>query len=111
MTIPIKNKPFVLAVCGLGLREEAGSQAIAGFERALMPYQVNIVDAVTYSSRIPPCFSCGRIKECRIGGAYYIWGEKAHTMELTPDLFRRWEDDPETMARIDEAAKKIEDTL
>jgi multimeric flavodoxin WrbA len=111
VTIPIKNKPFVLAVCGLGLREGAESRALLDFERALMPFQVNIVDAVKYSSRIPPCFKCGRIQECRIGGAYHIWGEEAHTMEITQDRFRRWEDDPETRAHIDEAARKLRDTL
>ena len=111
VTIPIKNKPFALALSGLGHRDETGSKAIADFKRALMPFQVNIVDAVGYSSRIPPCFSCGRIKECRIGGAYYVWGEKAHTMEITQDLFRRWEDDPNTMAQIEEAAEKLKGAL
>jgi hypothetical protein len=99
--------PIVLAVCGFGLRDEADSKAILDFERALMAYQVNVIDAVEYSSHIPPCFKCGRIKECRIGGAYHMWGEKAHTMELTQDRFRRWEDNPETNARINEAAKKL----
>ena len=62
---------------------------------------------IGFSSRIPPCFRCGRIKECRIGGAYYTWGEKAHTMKITPDLFRRWEDDSETMGQIEGAAEKL----
>ena len=111
VTIPIKNKPIVLAVCGFGLRDGTNEQAIRDFERALMPFQVNIIDAVTYSSQIPPCFACGRIKECRIGGAYHKWGEEAHTMELTPDRFRRWEDDTETRARIDEAAGRLKDAF
>ena len=111
VTIPIKNKPFVLALCGLGHRDGADSKAMADFERALMPFQVNIIDTLKYSSHIPPCFKCGRIKECRIGGAYLIWGEKAHTMELTQDRFRRWEDDPDTKAHIDEAAKKLKNAL
>lgn len=108
ITIAIKNKPFVLALCGLGgLRGKEQLTAEHDFKRVLMPYQVNIIDTVTFRSKIPPCFSCGCHQECRIGGAYKIWGEKAHTMELTQKLFRQWEDDIDTKTHIDEAAKKL----
>jgi multimeric flavodoxin WrbA len=109
VTIPIKNKPFVLAVSkGLGGKAD---NAAEDFRRALMPYQVNVLDVVQYISQIPPCYSCGRHQECNIGGAYRMWGEKAHTLPITPELFRKWEDDPETVARIKAAGKKLGDTV
>ncbi len=109
VTIPIKNKPLVLALCGAfgGKADNAAED----FRRALMGYQVNILDAVQYTSQIPPCYSCGRHQECSIGGAYRLWGEKAHTLSITPELFRKWEDDPETVARIKAAGKKLGDAV
>ena len=40
-----------------------------------------------------------------------MWGEKAHTLSITPELFRKWEDDPETVARIKAAGKKLGDAV
>ena len=105
VTIPIKNKPFVLALSGAG--NEQFDTSADDFRRALMPFQVNIVDVVSYYSRIPPCYSCGRHQECSIGGAYMIWREKTPTLPITPDLFRNWEDRPETVARIEGAADAL----
>ena len=109
VTIPIKNKPFVLALSGAV--DGKTDNAAEDFQRALRPYLVNILDVVQYTSQVPPCYSCGRHQECSIGGAYRIWGEKAHTLTITQELFRKWEDDPETVARIKAAGKKLGDAL
>jgi len=109
VTIPIKNKPFVLALSGAGNAQFDTSKD--DFRRALMPFQVNILDVVSYYSRIPPCYSCGRHQECRIGGAYRIWGEKAHKLPITPDLFSRWEDRPDTVTKIEAASEKLRNVL
>ena len=68
VSIPIKDKPFVLALSGLGVERSDTSRD--DFRRLLRPYQVNILDVVSYYSKIPPCYSCGRHQECRIGGAF-----------------------------------------
>jgi multimeric flavodoxin WrbA len=107
VTIPIKNKPFVLALSAGGM----GQQAINAFRAYLMPYQVNILDVVCYSSQIMPCYKCGRHQECKIGGAYRAYGEGASTLEITPDLFRQWEDHPETVAKIEAAGNLIAKAL
>ena len=109
VTIPIKNKPFVLALSGAGNAQFDTS--INDFRRALMPFQVNILDVVSYYSRIPPCYSCGRHQECRIGGAFRIWGEKTSTLPITPDLFRSWEDRPDTVAKIEAASEKLRNAI
>jgi len=107
--IPIRHKPFVLVLSGAGTSRNDTSEE--GFRRALWPFAVSIVDVVSYYSRIPPCYSCGRHQECVIGGAYTIWGDKARTLAITPELFRRWEDRPETVAKVEAAAEKLRETI
>jgi len=106
VSIPIAKKPFILALCGAGDKRRDTSEE--DFRRALRPYAVSIVDVVSYYSRIPPCYRCGRYQECVIGGAYGIWGDEARTLTITPELFSRWEDRPETVAQIEVAAEKLQ---
>ncbi len=105
VSIPIRNKPFILTFSGGGVKQRDTSEQ--DFRRALRPFAVSIVDVVSYYSRIPPCYRCGRHQECVIGGAYAIWGDQAATLTITPELFRCWEDRPETVARIEAAAEKL----
>jgi hypothetical protein len=76
VSFAIKGKPFALAISGSG--DVGTDTSVDDFRRALRPFQVNIVDVVSYYSRVPPCYSCGRHQECRIGGAYMIWGKNKH---------------------------------
>ena len=62
VTIPIKNKPFILAISGA--LDGKADNAAEDFRRALRPYQVNILDVIQYNSQIPPCYRCGRHQEC-----------------------------------------------
>jgi len=105
VNIAIQKKPFVLALCGAGDKLRDTSEE--DFRRVLRPSAVSIVDVVSYYSRIPPCYRCGRHQECVIGGAYQIWREKARTLTITPELFRRWEDRPETVAKVEASAEKL----
>jgi multimeric flavodoxin WrbA len=107
VTIPIKSKPFVLAMSAGG----EDQQAEGVFREYLWPTQVNILDVVSYHSRIMPCYECGRHKECKIGGAYKAYGEGHSTLEITPGLFRQWEDHPETVAKIEAAGNLIAKAL
>ena len=108
VTIPIKNKPFVLALCGAGGMDNTAED---DFRQALAPSEVDIIDAVSYESQIMPCYSCGCHQACKIGGAYMVWGEETATLSITPELFHQWEDDPETVAKITTAAEKLKRTL
>ena len=104
----IKNKPFILAVSGLGEKQHGASD---DFRKALKPFLVNVVDVVKYCSRVPPCYRCGRHQECRIGGAYHRWGAEVRNLTITPELFRKWEDCPATVAEIGEAAEKLRNAV
>ncbi|MHC4130399.1 MAG: flavodoxin family protein [Planctomycetota bacterium] len=103
VTIPIKNKPFVLVLTGAGLADNSED----GFRQALELYQVKVLDVIRYTSKIFPCYRCGRHQKCTIGGAYEMFGKKAHTMSITPEFFRRWEDDPQTVASVKAAGEKL----
>jgi multimeric flavodoxin WrbA len=103
VTIPIKNKPFVLVLAGAGLADNAEDD----FCKALELYQVKVLDFVRYTSQILPCYQCGRHRKCTIGGAYEMYSKKAHTMSITPDLFQKWEDDPKAVDRIKDAGQKL----
>lgn len=103
VSIAIKDKPFVLAVSGGGNLETVTES----FRNALQPFMVNILDVVQYTSGIPPCFSCGRHKECRIGGLYMARGEASHKLDIKPEFFHKWENDPRTVTWIETAAEKL----
>lgn len=105
--IPIAHKPFILATCASGVGEASNDKTEEDFRRALKPFRVDVLDVVKFISRVPPCYRCGRHQECVIGGAYKFWGTDVHTLTITPDLFQNWEDCPETVVAVKEAATKI----
>ncbi len=103
----IKDKPFVLAVCGFRNIDNAVEQV----QNKLKRQGIKVLDLVQYLSSSPPCLYCGRHQECSIGGLYRMMGEDAHTLTVTPDLFHRWEDDCNTVEAVEEAAAKLREHL
>ena len=105
VSIAIQNKPFILVLSHLF--PWSADDAVADFHKALKSYRVNVIDVVTYCSNSPPCYRCGRHSECRIGGLYRLRREEGMSLEITPDLLCKWEDHPETEAKIAAAADKL----
>jgi hypothetical protein len=103
VTNAIAGKPFVLAVGGAMMIDPAIEQ----FKTYLSHFEVDVREVATFQSRVPPCFKCGRHKECSIGGLYMMLGDAAHELTITPEMFGQWEDD-ETAT---EAIKKAADAL
>ena len=103
VSIPIAGKPFVLVVGGAMMLDAATEQ----LRRMLGHFEVDIVDVVRFQSRIPPCFRCGRHKECKIGGLYRMLGDAAHELTITPEMFNQWEDDSDTTTAVEKAAKSL----
>ena len=101
--IPIKGKPFVTLVTG-GLGVDTATDQL---HRVLGAFEVNLVDSIKFQSKVPPCFKCGRHKECEIGGLYMMLGDAVKELTITREMFSRWEDDPATAAAIDAAAEKL----
>ena len=103
VNLALKNKPFTLVVGGFRMIEPAVEQ----LQQKLMLYGIRILNTVKYISGVPPCFSCGRHRECSIGGLYRAMGEAAHSLTITPELFKKWEDEPGIVTAIEAAAGKL----
>ncbi len=101
--IPIAGKPFVLVVGGAMMLDSAVEQ----LHKVLGPFHVNVLDTVRFVSKTPPCFKCGRHKECEIGGMYRMFGDAAKELTITKEMFTRWEDDSEVAAAVDAAAEQL----
>jgi len=103
VSVAIAGKPFVLAIAG-GMMLDAATEQL---RQALGHFEVTILDVVHFQSRVPPCFKCGRHKECKIGGLYQMLGDSALDLTITPEMFSKCEDDAETMRAIEKAAEKL----
>lgn len=101
--IQIADKPFVTVVGGA----LAIDSAVKELHRLLGIFEVKLIETIKYQSSIPPCFKCGRHKECEIGGMYMMLGDAAKELTVTKEMFSRWEDDSKTVAAIDAAADKL----
>jgi len=101
--IPIAGKPFVVVVGGAMMLDSAVEQ----LHKALSMFEANVLDTVRFQSKVPPCFKCGRHKECEIGGLYMMLGDAAKELTITKEMFTRWEDDAATAAAIEAAAEKL----
>ncbi len=101
--IPISGKPFVLVVGGALMLDSAVEQ----LHKMLGMFEVNVLDTVRYLSKVPPCFKCGRHKDCEIGGMYHMFGDAAKEMKITKEMFTRWEDDSTVAAAVDAAAEQL----
>ena len=101
--IPIKGKPFVTLIAG-GLGVDSAAEQL---HKMLGDFEVNVVDTIKFQSKVPPCFKCGRHKECEIGGLYAMLGDAVKELRITKEMFTRWEDDSAVAAAIDAAAEKL----
>jgi hypothetical protein len=81
--------------------------AIEQLNQMLGYFEVDILETVAFQSQIPPCFRCGRHRECEIGGLYHMMGDAAKDFKITPELFNMWEDNPDTLAAVNSAAAKL----
>jgi len=103
VTVAISGKPFTLVVGGAMMIDPAVEQ----LQTYLSHFEVDVKDVVKFQSRIPPCFKCGRHKECEIGGLYMMLGDAAKELTITPEMFTKWEGDDECMAAVKKAAETL----
>ncbi len=101
--VAIAGKPFVLVVGGALMLDSAVEQ----LHKVLGVFELKVLDTVRYLSKVPPCFKCGRHRECEIGGMYMMLGDAAKDVTITKEMFTRWEDNCEVAAAVDAAAEKL----
>jgi len=108
----LKDKPILLVMTGLF--RESERVVLSKFVDLFKAWNqtVNIIGHIYYTSSTPPCFKCGMGKVCKVGG---LWGmvccneENLRKFKVTPDKFKRWEDNPETVAEVAKYAKILEE--
>jgi multimeric flavodoxin WrbA len=92
---PLEGKPFVVVASG-GLTSP--QQAIEAVKKRMIAYRAEFAGSVAFKSTILPCFKCGFGKTCGIGGSQTVYGEEGRKhLKITKDLFKQWEDFPETV--------------
>ena len=105
----LRDKPVLLVVAGLFKRSEY--RVLAKFEeRILVDHPVKILGHIYYTTEIPPCYKCGMGNVCKVGGLWAMVDrdeERLKNWKLTRDMFIRWEDDPETVGKVEKYAKMI----
>jgi multimeric flavodoxin WrbA len=101
--VAIAGKPFVLVVGGALMLDSAVEQ----LHKVLGVFELKVLDTVKYLSKVPPCFKCGRHRDCEIGGMYRMLGDAAKDVTITKEMFTRWEDNCEVAAAVDAAAEKL----
>ena len=70
-------------------------------------FEVDVINSIKFKSSVPPCFKCGRHKDCEIGALYMMHGDAGKEVAITQEMFTRWEDDSETVAAIHAATEKL----
>ncbi len=102
---PLAGKPFFVAASG-GI--ESPERAIESVKRRMLAYQAVFSGRAAYTSTIIPCFKCGFGTVCEVGTSQYVYGEERRkNLEITPKLFKRWEDSPEAMKQVNEIIVKL----
>ena len=69
-----------------------------------------VIGHIYYASYTPPCYKCGQGHVCQVGGLWSMLGrseERLQEFKLTPEMFKRWEDCPETVAKVEQSAKTL----
>jgi multimeric flavodoxin WrbA len=101
--IQIAGKPFV-SVVGGAMMVDAAQETM---QNMLGIYDADVISSIAFKSSVPPCFKCGHHRECKIGGAYMMFGDAAKDLTIKKEMFTRWEDDSETVSAIDAAAELL----
>lgn len=110
----LEGKPLMLVMTG---RSEASEHsALHRFEQTVgdWGHRMNHVGALFHATEIPPCFSCGLGKVCKIGGLWDMVDhdeERLRDFEVTPDKFTRWEDCPRTVAEVERYAQVLSEAV
>jgi multimeric flavodoxin WrbA len=101
----LNNKPVVFVSAGID--DIAAGMKI--FRSSLVAeHEFNVLGQIYFQSLIPPCFKCGRGDICQWGGLWRMVGKDVEALkkfEITPDKFKRWEDDEQMVGEVERYAK------
>ena len=94
-----KEKPVATVVVGGHEAEKVAEDLTYRFSSY---FECNVVGSIYFNSATPPCFVCGYGTTCRYGGpARWLAPEQFEHFQITPDMFKEFEDQPEVVAACD----------
>ena len=103
----LEGLPLVLIATGW---TEASEQlALRNFDEIVRNWDHGLrhLGAFFHATEMPPCYTCGLGKVCKIGGLWSMVGEdeeRLREFEIAPDKFTRWEDCAQTVAKVEHHA-------
>jgi len=102
----LQNKPVLLVASGLFRRSKY--RVLSKFIDSVR--SDNILGYIYYPTEIPPCYKCGMGNVCKIGGLWELVGrdeKRLREWNLQPDMFKQWENDPNLVKEVADAAQKL----
>jgi len=105
----LEGKPFV--VVAVGAIPGAPEKAIEAVKDRMNAYNASFIGSVWFESNIFPCFKCGYGLKCKIEGLYYYYGKEGQkNLKITKELFKRWEESPIVMSKIEVLGQKLKNS-
>lgn len=102
----LKNRPVVFVSTGI---DDIPEDKL--FSSSLVrEHEFNVLGYIYFRSLVPPCFKCGKGEVCQRGGLWRIVGRDPDALKkfnITPDKFRRWEDDEQVIGEIEKYRKLL----
>ena len=102
----LREKPVLLVASGLFGRSKY--RVLTKFVERIPSEKV--IGYLYYNTNIPPCYKCGMGNVCKVGGLWAMVDrdeQRLKNWKLTEDKFKRWEDDPETVAEVSKYARML----
>ena len=105
----LEGKPFV--VVAVGAIPGAPEKAIEAVKDRMNAYNASFIGSVWFESNIFPCFKCVYGLKCKIEGLYYYYGKEGQkNLKITKELFKRWEESPIVMSKIEVLGQKLKNS-
>ena len=100
------GKPVIALAVG-GDEAEQTAQEIAYHLESY--FNCTVVGTLFFNSATPPCFTCGFGTTCKYGGParWMSSGEFEAFTEVTPDMFKKFEDNADVLADCGKMAKQL----
>lgn len=103
----LNGRPVVFVSCGIDDIREGKEPFRASM---IKEHRFNVLGEIYFKSLIPPCFKCGKGDVCQWGGLWRMVGRDVEALkkfEITPDKFRRWEDDEKMVDEVKKYGKML----
>jgi multimeric flavodoxin WrbA len=94
----LNNRPAVFISTGIDSIPEQGPPTFSG--ALVKAHRFNVLGHIYFQSLTPPCFKCGKGDTCQCGGLWRMVRRDVEALDrfkITPDKFRRWEDDEQVV--------------